>query len=298
MAYTIVITGASTGFGNRTARKLAALGHTVFATMRHSDGKNKKSADGLHAYASSNGYALHTIDMDVTNKNSVNRAIETIIAQAGHIDVLINNAGIWGPGVLEAYTIEQWQQVFDVNVLGSIRCTRAVLPYFRKQKGGLVIQISSLQARFILPYSGPYVASKWAIDAATEQFRYELASFGIEFTIVQPYDFLTEMKEKAHNYVAADGEREKEYGPTVEFIKQNYLVPDLQRANDPAELVNALVTIIDMPLGSRPVRVTVKNPLGQIEKINALQAEMQTELFGWMNMQSMLSPAVKISNPL
>lgn len=298
MAYTIVITGTSTGFGNRTARKLASLGHTVFATMRHISGKNKKYADELSKYASSNGLAIHVIDMDVSDESSVDTAIETIIAQAGNIDVLINNAGIWGPGVLEAYTIAQWQQVFDVNVLGSIRCIRAVLPHFRNQSSGLVIQISSLQARFILPYSGPYVASKWAIDAATEQFRYELASFGIEFTSVQPYDFLTEMKEKAVNYVAADGEREKEYGPTVEFIKQNYLVPDLQRANDPAELVNALVTIIDMPLGSRPVRVTVKNPLGQIEKINALQAEMQTELFGWMNMQAMLSPTMKNSSPL
>lgn len=261
--------------------------------MRNRDSRNKKQAQALEGYAAEKGIRLFVEELDVTRKKSVAKAVETIVGKEKRLDVVVSNAGIWGPGVLESFTMKQWRQVFDVNFFGSVRVMREVLPVMREQGHGLVLQLSSLQGRFILPYSGPYVASKWAIEAATEQFRYELASFGVEFTLLEPYDFMTEMKDKAINYVAADASRDKDYGSTVDFIKQFYLVPNQERANDPVFVIDAIQQIIDMPTGTRPVRVTVKNPLQQIETMNSLQVEMQTELFGWMNLQHMLKPAVK-----
>lgn len=284
----VIITGASTGFGRRTAIAMANEGYTVYATMRNLNSSNKLLAQSLQNEVLKNNGQLKIIELDVTNELSVKTAIEHISNEVDAIDLLINNAGIWGPGVLEAYSMQQWQQLFDVNVFGSVRVLNAVLPFMRKQKRGLVIQISSLQGRFILPYSGPYVSSKWAIEGAMETYHYELAPFGIEICIVEPYDFLTEMKEKAKNYVADDKVIQQQYGSADYIINQFYMIPDPTRASDPQELVTALKHLIALPAGERPLRTTVKNPLSQIEQMNALQNEMHQQLFPNIGLQDLL----------
>jgi len=291
----VLLTGCSTGFGRRASEQLARHGHTVFATMRHSTTANRHHADALRALAAREGLALRVLPLDVTDDGSVRAAIDSAVAEAGRLDVVVNNAGIWGPGVLEAFSMEQWQEIFDTNVFGSVRVMRSALPHMRRQGHGCVIQVSSLQGRFILPYSGPYVASKHAVEGMAETFRYEVAPFGIEVCIVQPYDYGTEMKEKAVDHVAADTAVADQYGGARQFIQQAYLTPDPQRVRDPAEVVDAIVRLVEMPTGTRPMRTTVGNPLPQIEQINALADEMHRMLFPMIGLGHLLAPTLDTS---
>lgn len=294
MEKVILITGSSTGFGFRSAKYLAAQGHTVFASMRLSKSKNAGLANELREFARRENHCLETVEMDVTDNESVDKAVEYVVAQAGRVDVLLNNAGIWGPGILEAFTLEQWQAVFAVNLFGSVRVARAVLPLMRRQKSGLIIQISSLQGRFILPYSGPYVASKFAVEGAMETFRYEVAPHGVEVCLIEPGDFMTEMKVKAVLHQPDDHEREKDYGETVEMVKQMYLIPDASRSGDPQEVVRAISKLIEMTPGKRPIRTIVNNMLPQIEQINQISNQMHEELFPYIGLQNLLT--VKVSD--
>jgi NAD(P)-dependent dehydrogenase (short-subunit alcohol dehydrogenase family) len=285
----VVITGSSSGFGRRAAERLAARGHIVFATMRESAGRNAPHAEALRELSEDAGWDLRVVEMDVTDDASVTHAIATVVSQIGRIDALLNNAGIWGPGVLEAFTMQQWQQVFDVNVFGAIRAARAVLPVMRGQGQGFILQVSSLQGRFILPYSGPYVSSKWAAEGMAETLRYEVAPLGVEVCVLEPFDFLTEMKDKAAGYAAHDANVSSAYGDADAFIRAAYLVPDPTRANDPAEVVDAMVALTEMPAGTRPVRTTVRNPMPQIEQMNALTSEMHQALFPMIGLGHLLA---------
>lgn len=275
----VLITGSSTGFGFRTAQHLAQHGLQVFASMREADGRNRAHAEALRTLAQQGGLALTVIELDVTDDASVTRAVDQVRTAAGRIDILINNAGMWGPGILEAFTLAQWHELFDVNVFGCVRVARAVLPLMRQQHQGLIVQLSSLQGRFILPYSGPYVASKWAVEGAMETLRYEVAPFGVEVCIVEPYDYLTEMKQKAASHTPADHDREATYGQTLDLIEKMYLTPDPTRSRDPHEVVEAVAMLIAAPAGQRAVRVTVGNPLPQIEQMNQLVQDTHAALY-------------------
>jgi len=294
---TVLITGASTGFGFRTAKRLAVGGAHVFASMRERDGRNAQHAQALERFAAGSGLRLSTLEMDVTDDQSVSYAVARVVADGGRLDVVINNAGVWGPGVLEAYTIEDWRRLFEVNLFGAIRTTRACLPVMRQQGRGLVVAISSLQARFILPYSGPYLASKWALEGAMQTFRYEMAPLGVECVLVEPYDFLTEMKSKAAAWRAGDREIEAAYGQAAYVIEEFYMKPDPSRAGDPERVVDAIEAVLRAPHGSRPGRVTVSNPMPQIEEINRLEEEMQSGLLPQMGLGHLLAVSSGTEGP-
>jgi NADP-dependent 3-hydroxy acid dehydrogenase YdfG len=182
----ILITGSSTGFGRNAAETLAERGYTVFATMRDSSGRNASTSEALRSLAGRKGWNLEVLDMDVTNENSVNWAVQQALDRAGHIDVVINNAGVVTLGVTEAYTVEQYQQVFDVNVLGVVRVNRAVLPAMRRRRNGLLIHVSSGAGRAVVPFSAVYCASKFALEAVADAYRFELSAFGIDSVLVEP----------------------------------------------------------------------------------------------------------------
>src|SRR5580704_17217831 len=179
----VLITGSSTGFGRLFADTLARSGHTVFATMRDPRGRNAKNDSEIGALAEKHSLLIHVLELDVTDDASVERAVDAVVAKAGRIDVAINNAGYSLTGLAEAVTTEQARRLMDTNFLGPVRVNRAVLPHMRRQRSGVLVHVSSGAGRVILPSAGFYCASKFALEALAESYRYELAQQGIESVI-------------------------------------------------------------------------------------------------------------------
>src|SRR5262252_157978 len=199
MPKTILITGASSGFGRDTAETLRRAGHAVYASMRGAQGKNREAAEALQKLG------VKTVELDVRDGASVEAAVKNVLAEAGKVDVLVNNAGIGSAGVTEAFTAEQATVIFDTNVIGLLRVTRAVLPSMRQQRDGLIINIGSILGRVTFPFLGIYGASKFAVEALTDSLRYEVSQFGVEVVEVQPSAFPTPMYASIQQ--AADADR-------------------------------------------------------------------------------------------
>src|SRR4026207_1730022 len=185
MSKTILITGASSGFGRDTAETLHRAGHTVYASMRGVQGKNRDAAEALRKLG------VKTMELDVRDDASANAGVETVLAEASKIDVLVNNAGIGSAGVTEAFTTEQAKAIFDTNVIGLLRVTRAGLPPTRQQHEGLIINIGSIFGRVTFPFLGIYGASKFAVEALTDSLRYEVSQPGSEVVEGEPSPYPT-----------------------------------------------------------------------------------------------------------
>lgn len=288
---TVLITGTSTGFGHLTARALAAAGHTVFATMRNSAKQNADRAAALRDYAASVAGSITVLDLDVTDDASVEAAVAAASAD-GPLDVVVNNAGSGVAGWAEAFTVEQFQRVFDTNLLGSHRVNRAVLPAMRARGDGLIVQVTSTAGRFVMPFCAPYIASKFALEGYAETLRYEVAPSGVEVVIVEPGAYGTNFK--SGMVAAADVEREKSYGDQAELPHQVWsgmlASLDAPGAPDPQEVADAIVGVVGTPKGARPVRVVVDAMMGDgIRGINGLSDQVQQGLFGAIGMAHMLS---------
>ena len=170
----VLVTGSSTGIGKSTALEFAEHDNfKVWATMRSSSNWDMPSKDNLVV-----------AEMDVTSDESVQNLVDRIIAEEGHIDVVINNAGYGMAGSLEVVTIEEAKQVFEVNVWGVVRVLQAVLPHMRKQRFGHAIQISSTSGIRGIPCMEYYTGSKFALEGITDSMRYTLAPFNISVTNV------------------------------------------------------------------------------------------------------------------
>src|SRR6202171_3899906 len=177
---TILITGASSGFGRDTAETLFRAGHTVYASMRSAQGKNREAAEALRKLG------IKTVELDVSDDASVEAGVKNVLAEAGKIDVLVNNAGIMSVGVTEAFTSEQAKVIFDTNVIGLLRVTRAVLPSMRQKRDGLIINIGSILGRVTVTFLGIYGASKMAVEALTDSLRSQASQLGVEVVEVIP----------------------------------------------------------------------------------------------------------------
>src|SRR5580658_5321697 len=147
MKHVIVVTGASSGFGALAARALADAGHTVYASMRETQGRNAAQVKAVEEYATAGKVDLRVIELDVASQGSSNAAIEKIVAQSGRLDVVVHNAGHMASGPAEAFTPEQFAELYDVNVLGAQRVNRSALPQLRKQGKGLIVWVSSSSTR-------------------------------------------------------------------------------------------------------------------------------------------------------
>ena len=270
---TILITGASTGFGHITAQRLAREGHRVFASMRDSAGRNRVQAEELRAEK------IEVIELDVTKQESIDEAVRTVVAAAGRIDILINNAGLFFAGVTEAFTSDQVKALFDVNVFGLLRVTRAVLPVMRQQKDGLVINIGSIVGRVTFPFFGVYGASKFAVEALTDSLRYEVSQLGIEVALVQPSAYPTALFTKAQT--PADAVLTAEYGPVGEIpsamFKQFMTTFQEPGAPDPGEVAEAIAALIAQPKGTRASRTIVGAPFGS-DTVNEQTAPVQARV--------------------
>jgi NADP-dependent 3-hydroxy acid dehydrogenase YdfG len=273
MSKTILITGASTGFGRDTAETLARAGHTVFASMRDPQTKNRKHAETLRKQS------IEVVELDVTNDDSVDQALEEVLARARRIDVLVNNAGIASAGVTEAFTPDQAKVVFNTNVVGLLRTARAVLPAMRRQGDGLIINIGSILGRVTFPFFGIYGASKFAVEALTDSLRYELSQLGIDVALVQPSAYPTSMYTNVQQ--PADTDRAAAYGtvgeiPSAMFkhFMNTFEAPD---APDPHDVGEAIEKLVALPKGRRPARTVVGAAFGS-DTVNERTAPVQAHV--------------------
>lgn len=280
---TILITGASSGFGFLTAKTLAGHGHTVFASMRNSDTENKKKKDELLIWSKERSLDIRVIDLDVTSDSSVAAAKQEILSQTdGKIDVIINNAGIYGGGIQETFTINDHKLFFDVNVFGIVRVNNAFLPVLRNQGSGLIIQISSVLGRTIIPFGGVYDATKWAVEALSENLAYELKPLGIDVAIVQPGPFPTEIFQK--NFTPSNSNLIENYGKTTEtmvklFNNLNAMMSSENVPNKPQDVADAILNLVHKPNGQRQLRTVVdKMMIGTAEVINETAGKVQAGL--------------------
>jgi NAD(P)-dependent dehydrogenase (short-subunit alcohol dehydrogenase family) len=275
----IIITGASSGFGRATAETLARQGHTVYATVRDLKGKNQPVARELRSAAQAGNTRLHVIELDVTNTDSVERAVQTVVRETGQLDVLVNNAGILYAGITEGFTPEQAAAQFDVNVIGILRTMRAALPQFRRQGSGLIINIGAIVGRVTFPFFGLYGATKHALEALTEGYRYDLSQLGIDVALLQPGPYPTAMFANVQGPV--DTVRVAEYGdvakiPSAMFEQFGNILsgPNAPNAQDVADAIGHLIA---QPAGSRPFRTVAGNDFGA-NTVNAQTAPVQVEV--------------------
>ncbi len=258
----VLITGASSGFGRLTAEALARAGHTVYASMRNTATRNAAVVEQMQAFSHEHGTDLRTVEMDVQAQASVDEAVAHVIAQAGRIDAVIHNAGHMMFGPAEAFTPEQYAQLYDVNVLSTQRVNRAVLPHLRGRRDGLLVWVSSSSvAGGTPPYLAPYFGAKAAMDAIAVQYARELSRWGIETSIVVPGAFTRGTNHFAHSGQPEDAVRGAEYeaGPYAGFGErvQKAFAEIVPEDADAALVADAIVDIVGAPRGTRPFRVHV-----------------------------------------
>jgi NAD(P)-dependent dehydrogenase (short-subunit alcohol dehydrogenase family) len=272
----VLITGSSTGFGRLIAETLARRGHTVFATMRDIQGRNATNASEIRVLAEKESLPLHVLELDVTNDASVDQAVHKSIEQADRLDVAINNAGYGLIGLAEAVTTEQARQIMDTNFFGSVRVNRAVLPYMRRQRSGLLLHISSGAGRLVIPSFSFYCASKFAMESLAEAYHYELAQQGIESSIVEPGAYQTSVF--GNIVMAGDQARANTYGAANEIAaKINGLLTTT--AGNPQEVADAVLRIVETPAGERKLRYRISPADLGVDEINDLCEQVQARLF-------------------
>ena len=177
----IAVTGASRGIGLATALTLARAGHTVFAMMR-----NPAGAPQLAEIAASESLPVHVIAMDVDSDLSVEAGFAQIATLCGAIDVLVNNAGIERNGSIEELPLSEFRVVMETNYFGALRCIKAVVAAMRTRQSGLILNVTSIAGRMVTSPLGPYAASKFALEAASEALAQEMKVFGVRVAIVEP----------------------------------------------------------------------------------------------------------------
>ena len=291
----ILITGASSGFGALTARALADAGHTVYASMRETLGRNAPQVAEVQRYAHTHQVDLRSVELDVAYSDSVEAGVAKIVVDCGRQDVIIHNAGHMSFGPAEAFTPEQFAQLYDINVLSTQRVNRAALPYLRKQGKGLVMWVSSSSARGgTPPFLAPYFAAKAAMDSLAVSYASELTRWGIETSIIVPGAFTKGTNHFAHSGKPADQARMSEYedGPYA-GVAQAALhgLAALEPADaDVAEVAKAMVEIIDMPFGTRPLRRHIDPSEDGCEIVNGVADRVRAELFWKVGLQDLLKP--------
>ena len=212
MKKTVLITGASSGFGRVTAKLFHTHGWNVIATMRSPEKETELAA--LNDILVSR--------LDVTDKPSIKSTIAAGIKKFGRIDVLVNNAGYGAMGALEAASEEEIKKQFDVNFFGLIAVTQAVLPGMRQQRSGTIINVSSIGGKVTFPFCSLYHATKFAVEGLTESMQYELNPFGINLKLIEPGGYKTEFAGRSMSLFGADGlaEYQADFDKFITVIEQ------------------------------------------------------------------------------
>lgn len=298
MKQVILVTGASSGFGRLAADALAQAGHTVYASMRETKTRNAPQVAAAEAYAKEHSVDLRAIELDVSSQPSVDAGIAAIIDAHGRLDVVVHNAGHMVFGPAEAFTPEQFAELYDVNVLSTQRVNRAALPHMRKRGQGLLVWVSSSSsAGGTPPYLSPYFAAKAGMDALAVQYARELSRWGIETTIVVPGAFTRGTNHFAHSGRPADQARAAEYdaGPYAGFggqIQEAFgkIVPE---DADVGEVATAIARVVDTPFGKRPFRVHIDPSDDGASVAFAVIDRVRTEMLHRVGFSDLLKPAAR-----
>ena len=285
----ILITGTSSGFGRLASEHFARMGATVYATMRNTP---RPEAEELQQLASDESLDIRVLRLDVLLDNEVQEAVATAERELGRgLDVLVNNAGIGITGPVEVQDMEATQLAFDTNVLGYHRLARAVLPGMRARKQGHIFAVSSQLGRVIIPYSGHYSATKFAVEAMFEQLAYELVPHNIGVTVIEPGGYPTEVWVNRNRYSQDLKARAAEthldgYPQVVERMGEE---DGSGRSADPMDVPRAMAKVLAMAPGTRPVRMPVSNGNIPQTAINDISAKTQV---GWLG-ESGYGPLIK-----
>ncbi|MEU1785865.1 SDR family oxidoreductase [Streptomyces sparsogenes] len=293
MSNIVVITGASSGFGALTARALADTGNTVYAGMRATAGRNAPQVRAAADYAKEHGVDLRAIEMDVNSQDSVDAAVEQIIGEHGRIDVIMHNAGHMVTGPSEAFTPEQLDELFDINVLSTQRVNRAVLPHLRKAGRGLVLWVSSSSVKGgTPPYLGPYFAAKAAMDSLAVTYAGELARWGVETSIIVPGSFTSGTNHFAHSGHPADesveAEYETRYAGLMDQVSQK--LATLAPEDADASLVSdEIARLVALPEGTRPYRVHIDPADDGSEEVSKTADRIRREFLTRIGLDDLLT---------
>ncbi|MEO1014422.1 MAG: SDR family oxidoreductase [Pseudomonadota bacterium] len=276
----ILITGSSSGFGRLGAEHYARLGAKVFATMRNTP---RPEAEELQRLARDESLYIQVIDIDVLSDESVIAGVRAAEdASGGALDAIVNNAGIGVTGPVELQDMEATKLAFDTNVFGCHRVARAALPGMRAQGSGHLFQISSQLGRVIVPGAGHYSATKFALEAMSEQMAYELVPHGVGVTIIQPGGYPTKVWVNRNRYTADLKAR------TSDELLAAY--PRMAAAmggedgsgrnTDPLDVPRAIAEILAAPIEDRPLRRAVHPTFRPQEAVNDAMAEAQLGFLG------------------
>jgi NAD(P)-dependent dehydrogenase (short-subunit alcohol dehydrogenase family) len=279
----ILITGASSGFGNLTARALARAGHTVYAGMRATAGRNAPHVAALAELSAAEAIDVRGIEMDVQDQESVDAAIARLTAEQDRLDVVVHNAGHMVLGPAEAFTPEQLAELYDINVLSTQRVNRAALPHLRSRGEGLVVWVGSSSTRGgHPPFLAPYFAAKAGMDALAESYAAELIKFGIDTVIVVPGAYPSGTSHFAHAGAPADQQRAAEYDARYGKLRDGMadslasIFPD---GHDAAEVAGEIVRVIGLPAGQRPFRTHVDPSRDGSEVVSAVSDRIRAEFY-------------------
>lgn len=291
-AKTVLITGASSGFGLMTARHLALAGHVVFASMLEELPETLRIFEELESK-----YPVTPIILDVTSDQSCVDAVAKVLEAAKKLDIVIHNAGAMCYGPAESFSPETYARYMEINCIGTQRLNRAFLPHMRSNNDGLIVWIGSSSTRGgTTPFLGPYFAAKAAMDSLAVTYSTELTRFGIETSIIVPGAFTKGTNHFAHagqpdstqiadNYV---GEGKPYHGTTDEMFKKlAELEPEW---SDPEEVARQVVKVVDAKKGTRPFRVHIDPNNDGAEAVNEVADRKRTEFYERIGMQDLLTP--------
>lgn len=288
----ILITGAATGIGKLSAIRLAASGHTVYATMRDPAGRNDPHAHELLDEAVRGGVDLRVIELDVQSQQSANEAVETVLGASGRLDVVVHNAGHLYLGYVEAFSDEEIARLFDVNAIGLHRVNRAVLPHMRERRSGTLLYVGSTTTVDVPPFLGPYVASKFAFDALAQTTSYEVSQFGIETTIVMPGAFTKGTEHFANASHASDTAVTAAYSPLDPLVErydeatEGLYEPGVDA--DPDAVAREIVRILALPYGAKPFRSVIDFTGSHVAAVNEVAGAEQRDFVTRMGFGELL----------